>query len=264
MARLRDKYWIWGHPENCFLGQYNNDRVCRMTPAEGALYLGARNMYMVPMDLEVNWRQYDLSLTTMDHVGWMMDINPDKVEKLIEEAKEFPNIDRAVFDDFFTKKILMKQNDDRDVRVAEVEALRDRLHTNEVRPLEMWMVLYTRDFVNKKEEEVVPYLKPFDGIILWTWEERDLKDFEKNYKWFLDHTEGQKRMLGLYLYDFGGKKPSDPEWVKWELDRYHELLLAGEVEGIVLHTNALADCGYEAFPIAHEWMKKHGDEIIPD
>ena len=41
--RLRDKFWLWGHPE----GRYNNNANnygnmldSRMTPMEGCLYLG--------------------------------------------------------------------------------------------------------------------------------------------------------------------------------------------------------------------------------
>lgn len=261
MAKLRDKYWIWGHPENTFLNMYNHTIPCRMTPMEGALYMGARNMFMVPNGniTEVNVRQYNYSFTTLDHVGWMVTRHPDYYEPIIAEAKDFPNVDCMVFDDFFRIKGTQDP-----VSVEQMMAIRDRLHNNEVRPMEMWMVLYTHEFAEPKipDSNVDPYIAPFDGIIMWNWWEKNIGQFEEKYKWFREHTEGKKRMLGLYIYDFGDHKQADPEVVRWQLDRYAELLRAGEIDGIVLHTNAMADCDYPAFKVVHEWMKEHGDEEL--
>ena len=35
---------------------------------------------------------------------------------------------------------------------------------------------------------------------------------------------------------------------------------AGEAEGIVLHTNTMADLDYAAYDTALAWMDEHGDE----
>ena len=43
---------------------------------------------------------------------------------------------------------------------------------------------------------------------------------------------------------------------------YREKLIAGEAEGVVFHTNTMADLDYEAYDVALEWMAKHGDEEI--
>ena len=48
--------------------------------------------------------------------------------------------------------------------------------------------------------------------------------------------------------------------VKWQLDFYRERILAGEAEGVVLHTNTMADMDYEAYDAAIEWLEEHGDE----
>ena len=263
MAKLRDKYWIWGHPENCFQGHYNHEIECRMTPMEGALYMGARNMFMVPNANKtvVNVRQYNYSFTTLDHVGWLINHHPEVHDPIIAEAKDFPNIDCMVFDDFFRIK------DTQDpVTVEEMFAMRDKLHNNPIRPMDMWMVLYTHEFDEPKypDEAVDPYIAPFDGIIMWNWWESRIGEFEKKYAWFRAHTEGEKRMLGLYVYNFGEKKQAEPDVVLWQLNRYYELLKAGEIDGIVLHTNAMADCDYPAFKVVHDWMLEHGDEEIAD
>ena len=66
---LRDKFWLWGHPE----GRYNQNAdgygcpdVSRMTPMEGCVYLGVRNTFMVPVGVDVNRRQYNKSFKTLN------------------------------------------------------------------------------------------------------------------------------------------------------------------------------------------------------
>ena len=41
-----------------------------------------------------------------------------------------------------------------------------------------------------------------------------------------------------------------------------EKLLAGEIEGVVLHTNTMADLDLESYDAACAWMDEHGDEVI--
>lgn len=71
-------------------------------------------------------------------------------------------------------------------------------------------------------------------------------------------------MLGCYLYNFGEDRQATGSAVIWQLNRYRELILGGEAEGVVLHTNTMADLDYEAYAAAVEWMAKHGDEEVAD
>ena len=107
-----------------------------------------------------------------------------------------------------------------------------------------------------------PYVAPFDGIIMWTWCEKNIHWVPKKFEAFKKLTEGKRRMIGCYLWNFGEKKPATAEAVKWQLDWYRERLLAGEIEGVVLHTNTMADLDYEAYDAATAWMEEHGDEEI--
>ena len=144
--------------------------------------------------------------------------------------------------------------------------IRERLHNNEVRSLEMWMVLYTHEFGvdPEKDEDFKRYIEPFDGIIMWTWEEKDVPLIPEKFEIFKQLTEKQRRMFGCYLYNFGEKCQATGTAVTWQLDWYREKLLAGEAEGVVLHTNTMADLDYEAYDAAIAWMQKHGDEEIAD
>ena len=137
-----------------------------------------------------------------------------------------------------------------------------RLNEND---MSMWMVLYSKEFgLGKAEDDSFkPYIEPFDGIIMWIWEESDVPLFPEKFELFKKLTEGKRRMLGCYLYNFGECKQATGEAVKWQLDLYRDKLISGELEGIVLHTNTMGDLDYEAYDVACEWMDLHGDEPYP-
>lgn len=268
--KLRDLFWQWGHPE----GSYNPDKVepfgntgySRMTPMEGCLYLGISKTFMVPCEVKINRRQYNKSFKTLSAVGWECFgalTNPEKIEEIISESKEFPNITAAVFDDYKGQANKLKEKGIE----ASAEALwnfRKRLNNNEVRPIDMWMVFYTNEFGldEKEDKDFMQYLDPFDGIIMWTWEEKDVPLIPEKFEIFKKMTPNNRRMFGCYLYNFGEKKQATGKAVKWQLDFYREKILAGEAEGVVFHTNTMADLDYEAYDAALEWMAEHGDEEI--
>jgi len=142
----------------------------------------------------------------------------------------------------------------------------DRFNHNDVRPITMWMVLYTREFgLDEAEDmETKKYLDPFNGIIMWTWEEKDVPLIPEKFEIFKRLTPNCRRMFGCYLYNFGERKQATAEAVRWQLDFYREKILSGEAEGVVLHTNTMADMDYEAYDAAVEWMELHGDEEVAD
>ena len=96
--KLRDRFWLWGHQE----GYHNNGAVgyefhgvSRMTPVEACYYLGIRRVLMVPLKANINRRQYNKSFTPLAEVAWDCfgaDVDPAKIDVLLEDAKEFKNI----------------------------------------------------------------------------------------------------------------------------------------------------------------------------
>lgn len=258
---LRDHCWLWGHPEGVYNLMFGNNRASRITPMECCEFLGVKNTFMVPVGIRVDRRQYNKSFTTLHEVAWeCFDAykNPAVVETVIEEAREFPNITRVVFDDFQRHGLY------KEINVEDLWAIRKRLHENEVRPLEMWMVLYTYEFGEdpEKDEDFQRYIEPFDGVIMWTWEERDVPLIPEKFEIFKALTPHQRRLFGCYLYNFGENKQADGRAVRWQLDWYRERIRDGEAEGIVLHSNPMADLDFEAFDVARDWMKAHGDEAL--
>jgi len=266
---LRDKFWLWGHPEGRFnqnADGYGCSEVSRMTPMEGCNYLGVRNVFMVPLG-EVNRRQYNKSFKTLNNVGWECfeaGEKPETIDIAINEAKDFPNISCVVLDDF--KNPVNGVPRYKYFPLSTLKQVNEKLHNNEVRRLDSWMVLYTYLFgVNEEDDkEFQPYMDEFDGEIMWTWEEKDVPLIPEKFEIFKKNTPNTRRMVGCYLYNFGENKQATGDAVKWQLDYYRELLMKGEIEGVVLHTNTMADLDYEAYDVACEWMDKHGDEVLPD
>ena len=60
--KLRERFWLWGHPEGRYNNEYGNNKASRMTPMEACLYLGIHNTFMVPVRVDVNRRQYNKSI----------------------------------------------------------------------------------------------------------------------------------------------------------------------------------------------------------
>ncbi len=267
--KLRDKFWLWGHPEGCYnnnVDNYGNFGESRMTPMECCCYLGIRNTFMVPHKFPANRRQYNKSFTTLSNVGWECfgaEDNPEKVEQIIEEAKEFPNITAAVFDDYYGR-VKARKDEGLPDDPSKLWDIRRRFNENEVHPIDFWMVLYTREFgLNEEDDKAFqPYIDPFDGIIMWTWEEKDVPLIPRKYEVFKKMTANNRRMFGCYLWNFGEHKQATPEAVTWQLDFYREKILAGEAEGIVFHTNTMADLDYPAYDAALKWTREHGDEEL--
>ena len=262
--KLRETFWQWGHPEGCFNADYGNNKVARMTPMEGCLYLGINKTFMVPMELEVNRRQYNKSFETLSEVGWELTVDyeggikPEQADPFIADSKEFKNITCVVLDDFVRGKKKLYQK----LTPESLWALREHLHENN---LAMWMVLYTHEFgVNAEDdEEFKAYIEPFDGIIMWNWKESAYREIPEKWEIFKALTPNQRRLFGCYLYNFGEKCECTGEAVKWQLDFYREKMFAGEAEGVVLHTNAMADLDFEAYDACREWMALHGDDEFP-
>ena len=267
--KLKDTFWLWGHPEGCFNnGQWDADFFgeSRMTPTEACNYLGIDKVFMVPFHHEVNRRQYNKSFSKLKSVGWECfgaDKSPEKVEQIIADSSDFPNISAAVFDDFFgQKKQRIESGDTVDPR--KLWQIRKRLNENKVRRIDMWMVVYTREFGldGAEDEDAKQYLAPFDGLIMWTWHERDIRLAPKKFEILKTLSPSNRKMFGCYLYNFGERKEATAEAVKWQLDFYREKILSGEAEGIVFHTNTMADMDFAAYDAALEWINEHGEEEI--
>lgn len=259
-TKLKECFWVWGHHTNCLYQNYGITRESHVSPVEGVARLGATNLVLDIMDAPVDRKEQIALAANLPSVGWsIMDAaaHPEYVTDLIGYSKEFKNLSRGIFDDF-----LCPANKDTNYTNYPPEMLAGyRKQLNDA-GLEMWMVLYTENMRQIDMDVIRTYVEVFDGITLWFWNEQEaIEHFDEYVQTFLELTQGRKRMIGCYLYDFGSEKEATGKAVVDQLEKERQLILDGTIEGVILHTNAvMADDPYEAVEACVDWMAKHGEE----
>ena len=302
---VRDRLWIF-----TVVAGMNNDRLedggvrggSRMTPAEGAFYLGVPNLIMVRErglphrpSHEKNWKartsfeQYAISFRPLKRVVWSVvgsggNIQGDEVSWLLELAGKFPNISGVYLDDFFQ----VPGNGDRaefvaglagqarivteDKRVGtlsptELKSARDRLVVGG-RRLEMWLTLYTQQ-INPSHPEYVTldrpfhfYLDHFDVITLWTWNSDELRGLEQNFERLEKLSPGSGKALGCYLWDFYNRKPVPVPLMEHQCKLGLKWLQEGRIKEIVFLANTVLDVGLEVVEWTRDWIQKVGDDPL--
>ena len=250
METIRNNLWIWGHPANALAGAFGLDKQSNISPVEGMRLLGAENIFYVPMGRLVDRVACNREMKDVRRIGWSIESEQNALD-LIAQKKHFTNLSIAIFDDFFCEENT-GSNYTR-FPVEKMLELREKLHAANI---EMWCVFYTRNIASDTWRS---YLRLFDGVSCWFWSEPDETEFNTRLEWFLRETDGQKRMIGCYLYNFGEMRPATPQNVRNQLDKDLSLMRDGQIQGIILHTNAIGGLGFAAWDEAVSWVRTHGD-----
>jgi len=267
MKKLSDCFWIWGHDAGCHhLPKYAAWKIPgenKMGPVDGAAYLGIPNCCRVvfggspkpPFDAESE------KLLAFKNVVWSIvgdasshrnDDGGDDLDEVLRQAQKYPNIVGGILDDFFR---LAKK--DARMSVARLKEIRDRLH-NAPRPLKLFLVYYAALF----EADYSAYLDLVDVISFWSWDSAQLADAEQNLARLVSMTPGKKRMAGCYIYNYGDCRPITLEEMKFQLGLYRKLLLKGDIHGVIVCSNNIADLGLDAPEYLKKWLEKHGNEEV--
>lgn len=249
--KIRDRFWLWGHPANSLKGSFGLTLDSHVTPVDGVNELGIKNLFYVLMSRKADLNEYNAAASSIAKVGWSVD-GTATLEKILEQAASYPNIERAIFDDFFS--IDNEGNWDH-YTVQQLIDIRERIHAA---GLSMWSVYYERDLYL----EAKSHLEVFDGVSFWFWSEPTVEQYHECLEKFVQNTPGKSRLLGCYLYNFGLEKEAAPELVIYQLEQGKQLIKDGIIEGIILHTNAVGGMGFAAYEAAREWMEAHGDEEL--
>ena len=243
---VRDHLWLFACPpggDADYLENAGYRGGSRMTPVEGAHWLGLSNLLFVTQDhtrpqplwAESKWKakttmeQWAISFESLKKVSWSavgssggggLKTLPD----IVSIAKSYPNFTGIYLDDFVKDR--KRQKDGKFAgrpAMSEDELKSMRIQLTKVgRPMEVWTTIYAYDLdpqhpeYTQCEPPLVDSLKHFDVIVLWTWKSADLKDLEKNLARIeAVKPKGTKVALGIYLWDYTGideKKQSDPTY----------------------------------------------------
>lgn len=246
---VRDRLWVFAPPADGPRLYYESAGYrggSRMTPVEGAFWLGVPNLLFITQDwnrppamwTEKSWKarttkeQYAISFEPLKRVQWAAVGSSGRgglkeVPEIVTLAKNYPNFTGIYLDDFVKDPV--KRPDGRKVgkpAMTETELKSMRGLLGQVgRPMEVWTTIYSREFDPKNadfhdcEPPLIESLKHFDVLVFWTWKSEELKDLEKNFALLEAMKPKHCRIaLGIYLWDYTGidpdKKKTDPAY-KW-------------------------------------------------
>ncbi|MBR2471146.1 MAG: hypothetical protein IKC41_06940 [Clostridia bacterium] len=254
--KLRDKLWIWGQTPGLhhIWDQYGLPiETNNMTAFEGAKYFGIPNVCRVPIGgwPDVPYEQEQMVLDGMNKVCWGTSTQDETMFNAFKNiVATHPNITAAVLDDFFNDRYLATQTPDA------VARLREKLHTEPVRPIELWAVLYCDELYENRK----PFIKECDVITFWTIDGKLLPQLEHNFAKMKELTEDKPIYCGCYMWDYHGSRHLPIGLMKYQLDCLYKWLKAGEIEGIIFCSNCIGDIGLEAVAYTKQWIAEHGDE----
>jgi hypothetical protein len=246
ISTVRNRLWLFACPpggDADYLENAGYRGGSRMTPVEGAHWLGLKNLLFVTQDhnrpnamwTEIKWKakttieQWAISFESMQRVNWAAVGSSGggglkTVPDIVTLAKKYPNFTGIYLDDFikdrskgsdgtFTGKPAMTE--------SELKSMRDQLG-KVGRPMDIWTTIYTYDLDSQHadythcEPPLVDSMKHFDVIVLWTWQSVELRDLEKNLARLEAIKPKNTRIaLGIYLWDYAGideKKKADPTY----------------------------------------------------
>jgi len=265
----------------------------RMTPAEGAFWLGVPNLLFirsnnlpaVPADQvnrrKTSYQQYATSFQPLDRVVWSVvggggEGGMRELPATLSLAQEFPNI-RGIFLDDFVRPIPRKKATDAHtgrpaMPLADLRRLREQTKTIG-RPLDVWVTLYTHEINPERKNKAIPYrsceppladfLGDFDVLTLWTWDSAEIPELEANLLALEKIAPKKARIaLGLYLWDFQNKKPVSVEMMKHQCDLGLKWLKEGRISEMIFLANTMLDVGMPSADFSRQWIKEHGGEKL--
>lgn len=267
--KLRDNMWLWGHQVDGHYGDYNIKSHSRMTPAEASMYVGIPNVIMVDLGEKASLppdRQEALAVSSLQKVVWSVrhpvrisknkDFNEDEsitedIEKIHNLADEFDNINGVILDDF---QMEMERPGTTPQVMKEFSASVKNNHPF----LDTYVVVYD----HMLDSDVWYYLKYFDVVTLWTWESKNLENLEATFNICKEKIGDKQLLLGLYLYDYGGKKPMSVKRMKYQCEFALEKMKKGQISGMIFLASCICDLNLDAIKWTKDWIKELGDKKI--
>ena len=126
-------------------------------------------------------------------------------------------------------------------------------------PLDLWVVLYTHEFDMPILQE---HLDLCDVVTLWTWRASDLALLDKSMARFEELVGKKRKVLGLYMYDYGTGKPMPVDLMRQQCETGLRWLREKRIEGMILLASCICDLPLEAVEWSRRWIAKVGDEPL--
>jgi len=266
---LRDHLWMWGHDPGDFDGpggEYNIPLSAPMSMAEGIKSMGIPNVCVIRAGApdETYRRQFK----DAKRIAWKLANGYNKPAYYALKDYVFglrdatPNLTGYYLDDFFWASDRTEFDKNSETEPAPAALSMDEmkeLHSETLayeRRLDLAIVLYTGQLY----PAIKPVMKYVDLVSLWIWDGNDIGIIEENFNKYRALVPDKPTLLGIYMWDFGGKKELSAEFMARQLDYAFKLYMAGEIEGMIFHCTPLCNKGLAAVDYAREWIAEHGAE----
>jgi hypothetical protein len=124
------------------------------------------------------------------------------------------------------------------------------------RQLDLAVVVYTQQLC----PAIKPVMKYVDVVSLWTWSGADIHRIEASFKKYRTLVPDKPTLLGIYMWDFGGKQELSKEFMVKQLDYAYRLYKERQIEGMIFQCTPLCNKGLAAADYARQGIAKYGDE----
>ena len=266
---LQDRLWMWGHDSGAYDGPngvYNIPLSDSISMADAIHFMGIPNVRVIrggTPDAE-----YRKQFRDVKRLSWNLSSGSNASYYALKEydfglLEEMPNLVGFDLDDFFHGGPNLKvQTEKGEVEVSpaslslqELTELRARMKAYS-RPLDLKAVLYSAQL----KPSITPAMELVDTVGLWTWAGADVMKLEENFRVYRECVPKKPTLLGIYMWDFGNKKPMEMEFMEHQLAVALDLFKRGEIEGMIFHCTPLCNKNLEAVAFSREWIQKHGQE----
>jgi len=265
---LRDRLWMWGHDTGVYDGPkgiYNIPVSAPISMADGIKSMGIPNVCVIRDGTPDE--EYRKQFKEVKRIAWTLAMGSNKsyqgIKKYVFGLRDtMPNLTGYYLDDFFhiTRGSELDANSDGKpapaaLSMEEMKQLYEETLAYK-RRLDLAVVLYTRQLC----PAVQPVMKYVDTVSLWIWDGSDIQIIEENFKRYRSLVPDKPTLLGIYMWDFGGKKALSKEFMAKQLDYAYRLYKEGQIEGLIFHCTPLCNKGLGAVDYARDWIAKHGKE----
>ncbi|MEO6807790.1 MAG: hypothetical protein ABI353_01575 [Isosphaeraceae bacterium] len=266
---LRDRLWMWGHDSGVYDGAdgpYNIPLSAPISMADGIKSMGIPNVCVIrdgTPDAE-----YREQFRDVKRVAWKLSAGSNESYRSLKQyvfglRDTMPNLTGYYLDDFF--RFGDRPNFDRNSETEAAPAAlsleeMEQLHAETLayrRRLELSIVLYTHLLC----PAIKPVLRYADIVSLWIWNGAHIEQIDADFRKYRSLAPDKPTLLGIYMWDFGGRKELSERLMAQQLDYALKLYKEGQIEGMIFHCTPLCNKGLTAVDHARDWIARHGDEI---
>jgi hypothetical protein len=265
---LRDRLWMWGHDSGVYdgpKGPYNIPLSAPISMAEGIKSMGIPNVCVIRGGTP--GPEYRKQFKDVKRIAWNLSGGSNQSYHALKDyvfglRDTTPNLTGYYLDDFFRfgDKPKFDKNSETEPAPAalSLEEMK-QLHEETLaykRRLDLAVVLYTQQLC----PAIKPVMKHVDIVSLWIWSGIDIQKIDANFKKYRALVPHKPTLLGIYMWDFGGRKELSTDFMAKQLDYAYMLYKTGQIEGLIFHCTPLCNKGLAAVDYARQWIAKHGKE----